>query len=402
MGLIEKLFPKAAVSRSTSGFFKTLNAYQPMFTSFNAGLYEAELCRSAIHTFATHCSKLMPEAQGPGAKRLNAILQYQPNPYMDTTKFLYKLATILETDTTAFITPIMDRDMLVGFYPIKPSMATIRELNGVPYITYNFQTGDEVTLELSSVGIVNKFFYSSEFFGEGNAALNTTLQLINTQNTGITEAIKKSATVRFLAQMAGSFKAAEMDEARKGFTQDNLSAENNGGVMVYDEKFIEVKAIDSRPYFVPEGQAKMIRENVNNYFGTSMEIIQNTWTDEQINAYYEGKVEPFAMQVGLVLTNMIYNQAQKANGNKVVVTANRLDYLNPNTKLSIVTQLFDRGMMTRNTGLGIFQMPKVDDGDDYFIRGEYINTKKNEEPPTDPPPKDPPTVPAEPGDGGNE
>lgn len=389
MGLLDKIFPKTAVNQATDGYFKTFTAYQPVFYSFSGGIYEAELCRAAIHTFAIHCSKLKPEVQGSAAKRLNNILQFKPNPYMDTTKFLYKVATILETENTAFIVPMYDRDQIVGFYPVKPSRAEIRELNGVPYLSYEFGSGQRAAMELSSVGVINKFFYESEFFGENNNALNTTLQLITTQNNGIAESVKQSASIRFLAKLSGTFKSKEIEAERLRFSSENLSMSNSGGVMMYDQKYDNIIPIDSKPYAVPDEQYKMIRQNVFNYFNVSEGIIQNKWSDEEWNAYYEGKIEPFAIQLSLVLTNMIYNQKELAFGNRVICSANRLQYASPKTKLEIVTQLFDRGMMSRNMGLEIFNMPPVEKGDEFFIRGEYINTSQRETEPKLTEPKEP-------------
>lgn len=390
MGLIDKIFPKQAVNRVTGGLFKTMTAYQPVFYSYSGGVYEAELCRSAIHTFATHVSKLKPEVQGTAARRLNNVLQFKPNPYMDTTKFLYKLATIYETENTAFIVPIFDKDTIVGFYPIKPSKAEVREVAGKPFLLYEFGSGQKAAMELESVGILNKFFYNSEFFGETNDALYPTLQLINTQNKGIEESVKQSATIRFLAKLSGAFAPETMEAERTRLADANLSASNNMGVMMFDAKYEDIKPITSTPYSVPDEQAKMIRNNVFTYFNTPESIIQNKWSDEEWNAYYEGKIEPFAIQLSLVLTNIIYSQKELAYGNRVICSANRLQYAAPKTKLEIVTQLFDRGMMSRNMGLEVFNMPPVKDGDEFFIRGEYINTTQREAKPQLDPPKDEP------------
>ena len=88
-------------------YFKMLNGYSPTFTSFNGGVYEMDLTRVAINSFATHCSKLKPEVEGSAHKRLERVLQYKPNYFMDTVKFIKRLATILAVENTAFIVPIL-------------------------------------------------------------------------------------------------------------------------------------------------------------------------------------------------------------------------------------------------------------------------------------------------------
>ena len=105
MGLFEKLFPRKTSEAAVYTYFKTLGGYTPVYTSFDGGVYEMALTRACIHTFANHVSKLRPVVSGPGSSRLNQVLTYQPNPWMDTKKYLYRLATIYKTENTAFIVP---------------------------------------------------------------------------------------------------------------------------------------------------------------------------------------------------------------------------------------------------------------------------------------------------------
>ena len=67
MGLFEKLFPPKArtpTEREVQSYFKTLTAYQPVYTTYEGGLYEMALTRAAIATFARHASKLHLEIVG--------------------------------------------------------------------------------------------------------------------------------------------------------------------------------------------------------------------------------------------------------------------------------------------------------------------------------------------------
>ena len=368
MGLYELLFPKKAVEEVTTGYFKTLTAYQPVFHSFSGGLYEAELCRSAIHAFA------------------EKILEYQPNPYMDTTKFLYKLATILEAENTAFIAPIYDDyfQKIIGFYPVQPSEAEVREKkDGTPCLVFKFARGKNVAIEFDRVGIMNKFFYKDAFFGESNRALHSALDLMYTQQEGIKEGIKQSATIRFLAKLQNTLKPADLEAERKRWVSTNLSKDNQGGIALFDAKYSDVKPIESKPYVVDPDQIKVIQESVYKYFGVNEQILENKFTSEEWAAYYEAKVEPFALQLSLVLTNMLFTSEQKVRGNSVQFTANRLQYASTSEKLAVVQQLTDRGIMNRNEAREVFNMEPIDGGDNYIIRGEYYNADlKIEDAPT--------------------
>lgn len=379
MGLFEKIF-KRPTDDKVRAYFKTLSAYTPIFTSYEGGVYEMELTRAAIHAFATQCSKLKPEIRGTAYKELGKRLQFKPNSFMDTTKFLYRIATILSVNNTAFIVPITDDtgEFITGYYPILPSMTEVVEYGGRPWLRYTFTTGQKAAIEFERVGIVTQFQFKNDFFGEGNQALYPTMQLIHTQNQGIIEGVKQSANIRFMAKLANIFKSTDIAAERKRFTEENLSADNNSGVLMFDNKYSEVKQIESKPFIVDAEQMKLIQTNVYNYFGTNESILQNKFNEDEWNAYYEGKIEPFALQLSLVMSNMTFTEREISFGNQILFTANRLQYASNKTKLGIVTQLFDRGFLTHNQGREIFNMSLVDKGDDYYIRREYVEVGKLE------------------------
>ena len=77
-----------------------LNGYTPVFSNAPESIYEMELTRAAIHSFASFASKLKPEISGTAQKNLERTLQFKPNPFMDTSKFIYRIATILSVNNT--------------------------------------------------------------------------------------------------------------------------------------------------------------------------------------------------------------------------------------------------------------------------------------------------------------
>ncbi len=184
MGLFEKIF-KRPTTKQIEGYFKMLNGYTPVFTTYEGGVYEMELTRAAIHAIATQFSKLKPEIQGNAYKELSKRLQFRPNPFMDTSKFLYRLATILHVQNTAFIVPITDDsgEVITGYYPILPSRCEVVEYKGQPWLRYTFSTGQKAAIEFEKVGIMTLFQYKNDFFGENNNALNPTMQLMHTPIT---------------------------------------------------------------------------------------------------------------------------------------------------------------------------------------------------------------------------
>lgn len=359
------------------GYFEMLNGYTPVFTDAPGSIYEMELTRAAIHSFATFCSKLKPEMSGNAYRNLEKTLQFKPNPFMDTSNFLYRVATILSVNNNVFIVPVEDdAGNLVGYYPVLPQRCEVLDVNGAPYLRYTFGNGDRAAIEFEKVGVMTQFQYNDDFFGESNAALRPTMQLIHTQNQGIINGVKNSATIRFLAKIANMIAPEDITKERKRFTEDNLSAENQSGMIIYDNKFSEIKQVDSKPFTVNALQMEQINKNVFQYFGTSENILQNKYTEDEWNAYYEGKIEPFAIRLSLVMSNMTYSPRELSFGNSITFTANRLQYASNQTKLNISTQLFDRGLLNRNGVMDIWNMAHVEGGEKYYIRKEYAEVNQ--------------------------
>lgn len=358
-------------------YFKMLNGYSPAFTSFNGGVYEMDLTRTAVNNFATHCSKLKPEIQGSAKKHLERTLQYKPNYFMDTVKFIKRLATILAVEHTAFIVPIEDKTgSLCGWYPIRAQRCEVVEAAGQVYLRYLFANGEHGAIEFERVGILTDFEYSNDLFGEENTTLKPTMQLIHAQNEGIVNAVKNSANIRFLAKVSNILKPEDIKKERERFTEDNLSADNQSGMIIYDNKFSDLKQVESKPYTPNALQMQQIESSVCTHFNTSMEILQNKFNEDQWNAYYEGKIEPFAIQLSIVMTNMTFTQREIANGNAILFSANRLQYASNKTKLDVSTELFDRALLNRNQIMDIWNMSHVPDGDKYYIRREYAEISK--------------------------
>ena len=364
-------FNNKKLEKALKNYFAVISAYQPVYSTYAGGIYEMELTRAAIHCFATHCSKLKPEVIGNAAPGLERVLQFKPNPLMDTKKYLYRLATAYMTDNNAVIAPLTEFDEIKGFYPLTVGKMQLVEHGGITYVRYDMGSGEYFAVEFSRCGIINQFQYTSELWGESNLCLRPTLELIDAQNQGIINGIKNSAVIRFIAKLANSLKPKDVKEEQERLKEINLGISNTAGVFLIDQKYEDVKQIDSKPYIINPSQMEYIKQNVFNYFGTNEHILQNKFTPDEWNAYYEGKIEPFALEIGLVHTNMTFSEREKAFGNQIFFSANRLQYASISDKINYVVQMGDRGRTSINEDREVFNLPPVPDGDRHFIRGEY-------------------------------
>ena len=379
MGVFEKLFPRPKVKKQVNGFFQMLDGYTPIFTSWDGGVYEMEMTRSCIHTFANHCSKLMPTVTGADIRGVKAMLNSRPNPFMTGAQFVYKVATIYDAQNTCFIVPILDEfERLCGFYPVNPMQTEVIDVGGEPWLRYKFANGKSAAIELARCGVVSKYLYKNDIKGETNSALMPTLQLLNVQNQGIAEGIKNSASFRFMATVNNFTKGRDLANERKNWVDENLGSDS-GGLALFPNTYTNVQQIQSTAKIVDADQMKLIQTRVLNYFGCNEDVLQNKTVGDAWSAYYEGKIEPFALQLSQAMTVMTYTNNEQKRGNAIVWSSNRLQYMTNADKLQVSSQMFDRGVLSTNDVMDIWNLPHVPDGDKRYIRKEYIEVSKLDE-----------------------
>ena len=360
--------------QAVNGYFSTFTAYQPSFTTWTGGIYEAELTRSIIESGANHASKLKPEVSGTAQSHATASLAYQPNPWMTTPQFIKRIYTMLQVNDTALIIPLFadDNTTHVGYYPVLPSKCTAYDVGGELWLKLDFPTSESVYVEWSRVGVMTRHQYRSDLFGDGTNVLNPTLELMHAQTEGEMNAIKQGAYIRFIGKLSQNRNDKDREQAAKDFNKQ-LDPSNAGGIAVYDRIFDDVKQITPSSYTVDAAQMERIEKSAYRFFGTNEDVVLNKANEDTYNAFYEGNIETFAVQLGYVLTAMTYTKNEIAHGNEIMFSANRLEFASNTTKLAVSTALFDRGIWNGNQVADVFQSPHYEGGERHVIRGEYID-----------------------------
>ena len=377
MGLFDFLFKKENIqaAKDYDGYFETLTAYKPHFSSWNGKMYEVALVRSAIDARARHISKLKVELIGSAKPKLQNKLKFRPNQWQTWSQFLYRASTILDMHNTVVIVPVYDDFMeIVGYYPVLPRKCEIVEVDGEPWLRYEFANRKKAAEKLSLCALITKFQYSSDFFGENNDALVPTMELNHLNDEGIKEAVKNGATYRFMAKLNNFSSTEDLKKERHRFSEANLRSEDaNSGLLLFPNTYNDIKQIEQTAYTVPEKELNEIRKNVYNYFGVNEEILQSKAYGDAWAAFYESVIEPFAIQFSETMTFAIYSETEIQRGSLLMATSNRLQYMTTTEKLNVSSQMADRGIMNRDEIRDIWNLPPLPDGQGqaYTIRGEY-------------------------------
>lgn len=383
MGLFDSIFrpDKARESqkalKDAKGFFTTLTAYKPAFTTWNGAIYESLIIRASIDARARHISKLKVETYGTANPSLQSKMRLAPNQFQTWSQFLYRTSTILDVYNNTVIVPVFDSYMTItGYYPVLPTKCEVIDYKDEPWLRYKFSNGQVGAVEFKKCAVLTKHQLKNDFFGEHNDALDETMKLLHIQREGVEEAIKTSNDIKFIAQLSNFAKPEDLANERKRFVEENLRADNKGGFLLFPSTYKDIKQIDYKPYTVDADQLKLIYSNVENYFGVNEKILQNSAYGDEWSAFYEGAIEPFSIQFSEAMTKAMFSERERAQGSGIMATSNRLQFMSNADKLTISSTMLDRGVMSINEIRDIWNLAPVEDGDRRIIRGEYYDAQE--------------------------
>lgn len=378
MGLIDRLFGRP--KQGSEDFrFQTLTAYSPVFTSWGGQIYESDMVRAAVDAKARHVGKLQYIMKGTARQKLYTATKSAPNPWYTWSQFLERCSNVYDVQNNLFIVPLLD-DMgeVIGFFPALPSKCEVVQRGGEPFLKYTFIGGQQRSVALRRCAVITKHQLKDDFFGENNTALDPTMKLVDIVNQGIMEGVKNAATYRFMAQLTGKAFDEDLRKERERFDRNNFQT-GGGGLLLFGNQMQNIRELSQKQYTVDPAQMKLIKENVCDYFGVSEKVIRNEATGDELDAFFNGSIEPFAIKLSEGMSRMVFTERERNGGNEIMFAANRLQYMNIAAKISMAQQLGDRGVLTIDEIRELFNYAPLPDGAGKFvpIRGEYhdVNDK---------------------------
>ena len=214
---------------------------------------------------------------------------------------------------------------------------------------------------------MRKDYYTSDIWGDDNGALLSKLELMNTAEQGVANAVRATANLRgILKSTKAMMKPGDLKELKEQFVTDYLNLENSGGIASLDatQDFIPVTM---NPSVTDANTLKQIREDLYRYFGVNDKIMMSDYNEEDMEAFYQSKIEPFLIALSEELTRKVFTKRELELKNHIIYESNRMEYASNKTKLNMV-QLVDRAIMTPNELRKAFNMAPYEGGDEYIRR----------------------------------
>lgn len=372
-----------------TGVKKRLILFSRSESVYCGSLRENEIVGSIANAVASNVAKLTPQvirktADGTTIKndKLAKLLGIRPNAENSTYDFLYKMASDLIYTSNAFAVCFFNDDFseITAIQPVTASSHRIFEVEGVLYFKFIWEYDKKsYTVPYQFVIHIKGRYNRKRFLGTPpDAELKNSTELLEVTYSGIKNVIKNSASLRGYLKYNNFIDDDEMREKVREFQSAYMAAGNEGGIAGLDST-MEFKEITQKPPTIPITQVNFFRENIYRYYGVNEKILNSTYSEAEWNSFYEGVIEPIAIQLSLEFTFKLFTEGERSFGNKIVFTTNRLQYATLQTRNTIAGDLFDRGIITINEYREFMYLPQIEDGDVRMVSLNYVKADEQSE-----------------------
>lgn len=384
MGFIKNLF-----NRSVSATrFEMIEDKGNGFYAWNGSIYKSDVVRACIRPKVKAIGKLVPqhirnnreEGFKVNPEPYIRFLYEEPNPYMSGQVFREKMATQLALNNNAFALLVRDENG----YPIEMynipcvGVEAIYNSYGELFLKFTNRNGKIITYPYSDIIHLRQDINENDIFGDSpKEALLPLMDIVSTTDQGIVKAIKNSGIVRWLLRFNAAMRPEDVTKQTKEFVENFLDIKNNVGAAGVDSK-ADAQQIDPKDYVPNAAIIDRTTQRIYSFFNTNEKIVQSKYNEDEWNAYYESEIEPLAMQWSAEDTRKLFSRRERGFGNKIIYTANNLQYASMSTKLGLQAMV-DRGALTPNEWREVLNLPPVEDGDKPLRRLDTIAIGKGGE-----------------------
>lgn len=345
--------------------YQLLNSFSSTYTQDSGRAWDIATVRKAVDAFCRHFGKINGKAIGSCEhnKDINRLLQTKPNPLMESYSFYYKVAANLKLTNNVFIYPEYRNGRIYALWPLLSTQVQLVRLKGRNdlYVRFIFGSGRRKVLPYEELIHIRGHFYSHDILGSNNSPLDASIKLSEALIKSLIDSSSLINAIRGILSIKTASKEEDLTKKRDEFVKNNLQINSNGsGVIVTDNK-LDYTPIKDQTNPISDSHVKYSKEEIYDYFGVNDSIVKNDFTEAQWNSFYEGGVEPIAIQLSQAFTNALYTNLEYSYGNRIVFESNRLQYLSVPSKISFVKELAPMGALSLDEIREVFNMSPLPD-----------------------------------------
>lgn len=385
MGLIDKFFDKIRPVLIASGFY----GYQARSAPFRGDAWDQDVFRGVVDCIASHAAKgtvrhVIIDENGRVKKILHnstyaRLLNLRPNPMMNGFELKYRLFAQLEAQTTAIAYIKWNGTMPEMICPVDYKSFQLYELVGGGYaIEFLDMEGVTRQLLLEDCIVIRKFYNNRLASGDGNDPVYKVLNMSKASDEGFIECLNVSNKVRGIHKHKKAMLDREdVEKSQKDFAERFEKAAKEGGIVSIDS-MEEFSPLSPNTYAANAAQMQEINKRIFTYLRTPEEIVQSKYSEQTGLAWYESKIEPIWELFSEALTNACFTPREIGVGNRLMVTGGVLMGTSYQTRVNIIGQTKELGILTINEQRELLGYAPIEGGDERQVSLNYINAKNQD------------------------
>src|SRR3989339_133704 len=373
--------------------FKFVNEINLPLTSFGNNISKSDVVKIAIDRIASQCAKLKPryikkandKTVTEKSGKLSFILKHQPNEVMTPYQFIYMVITTLLMNDNAFIYPMFDGSTgeIKALYPLKPSIVEpIIDSGGSYYLKFSFDSTDSFTIPYENIIHIKRFYHTNQIFGGSSSkgdqeALLKTIQINENVLQGIDNALKSSMQIKGLLKMSAML--SETDKKRQLDSFNEIlkeSIRNKGSSIIPVDLKGDYVPLTTDPKLIDKDTLEFLQSKILDYFGVSVPIFTNKYTEDEYNSFYESTIEPLAIQLSEAFSIGLLTNNQLERGEEIVFFSERLQYASWNTKVTAIEKLMSLGIMSLNESRALLGLEPIEGGHKRLQSLNFVDADK--------------------------
>jgi HK97 family phage portal protein len=370
-----------------------INNTNTFYTPFGTNISKSDVVKICIDRVASQCAKLKPryikiendKTVSEKSGKLSFLLKHKPNEIMTPYDFIYKVITTLLLNDNSFIYPRFDKytGHLIGLYPLKPiTVEMVIDQSDHYYIKFLFENGDSYTLPYENIIHLRKHYGQNDIFGGNGSsgdheAILKTISINDSLLQGIDNAIKSSMQIKGIVKMNGMLSEADKKKQRELFDSALSDSVNNKGSSIIP---IDLKSeyipLDVDPKLIDKDTLEFLQSKILDYFGVSVPIFTNKYTEDEYNSFYESTIEPLAIQLSEAFSIGLLTNNQLERGEEIVFFSERLQYASWNTKVTAIEKLMSLGIMSLNESRALLGLEPIEGGHKRLQSLNFVDADK--------------------------
>ena len=385
MGLLNFIKKKWLYNTSYAGI-------QARSAPYDKTAWEYDIFRATVDAIATHAAKGMishivvdketeKTTKTMSNSKIAKLINVRANPIMSGFDFKYRFFANLETQTTAIAYIEFDfignKKVPAAIYPVDNTSFEFRKVTGGGYaIQFIDYEGRQNVLPMEDCVIMRKFYNVRQAGGDGNLPIYGVLDMAKASDDGFIQSLNGANKIRgILVNKKSMLDPKDVKKGQDEFTERFQAAATSGGIIATDS-MEDFKPLEWKSYSANAAQMKEIAERIYTYLRTPVEIVQNKYSEETGQAWYEGKIEPMWEAFTEALQNVVFSDMEYGFGNRIVMNGGILMGTSIKTRVELLKMTQNIPMLTRNEKRELLGYPPVEGGD---VIDVTLNTVKDED-----------------------